>query len=110
MLACITMTTTSTLGALIRESRLAKGMSMGQLASAVGRTAASVRRWERDEVVPGADVVERLAAVLELDLDDLAALVGPQGSFTISSDAEPAAVVLDPNTWALLEAVDFQKR
>ncbi|RPI26294.1 MAG: XRE family transcriptional regulator, partial [Actinobacteria bacterium] len=94
MLACITMTTTSTLGALIRESRLAKGMSMGQLASAVGRTAASVRRWERDEVVPGADVVERLAAVLELDLDDLAALVGPQGDDEESAETpEPIAPI-----------------
>jgi aminopeptidase N len=33
-----------------------------------------------------------------------------QGSFTLAADSEPAAVVLDPNTWVLLEAVDFQKR
>lgn len=67
------MATTSTFGQLIRERRLAKGMSMGQLASSVDRTAASVRRWERDEVVPGSEVVERLAGVLDLDAAELAA-------------------------------------
>jgi aminopeptidase N len=30
--------------------------------------------------------------------------------FTVAADAEPASVTLDPNTWLLLETVDFVKR
>jgi transcriptional regulator with XRE-family HTH domain len=85
MLGEITMTP-STFGELIREGRLAKGMSMGQLASAVGRTAASVRRWERDEVLPAADVVQRLAEVLDIDPDDLAVHPSPPGDDEESGD------------------------
>ena len=32
------------------------------------------------------------------------------GRFTIQSDSEPASVVLDPNTWVLMEAPVFAKR
>ncbi len=54
---------------------------MGQLASSVGRTAASVRRWERDEAVPDVEVVDQLAEALELDpsqLSDLATQQEPE--------------------------------
>lgn len=46
-------------------------MSLGQLAGRVGRTAASVRRWERDESVPSDEVRERLAEVLGLSAAEL---------------------------------------
>lgn len=55
-----------TFGQAVREARLAKGMSMGQLAAAVERSTASVRRWERDEGIPSDDVVEELRSVLDL--------------------------------------------
>lgn len=55
------------LGALIRESRLKRGMSLGQLAIAVGRSSSSVRRWERGEVAPAATVLASLAEVLEIE-------------------------------------------
>lgn len=55
------------LGVLIREARLKKGMSLGQLASAVGRSSSSVRRWERGEVAPAATVLPKLVAILEID-------------------------------------------
>jgi len=61
------MATPQELGVLIREARLAKGMSLGQLASAVGRSSSSVRRWERGEVAPAASVLPKLAAILEID-------------------------------------------
>ena len=85
--------TTSTFGELVRESRLARGMSMGQLASSVGRTAASVRRWERDEVVPGSDVVLMIAEVLELDPETLAALAASDGEDPDEAEAVVEAVV-----------------
>lgn len=61
------MTTYAELGALIREARLEKGMSLGQLASAVGRSSSSVRRWERGEVAPAASVLPKLSAILDID-------------------------------------------
>jgi len=50
---------------------------MGQLATSVERSTASVRRWERDEGVPAQGVVDRLATVLGLDESDLA-LIGSE--------------------------------
>ena len=32
------------------------------------------------------------------------------GQFTIPADAEPSSVVLDPNTWVLMETPEFGKR
>ncbi len=63
-----------TFGQTVREARLAKGMSMGQLAAAVERSTASVRRWERDQGVPTETVVQDLIAVLNLDEAETAAL------------------------------------
>jgi len=62
------------LGILIRESRLKQGMSLGQLASAVGRSSSSVRRWERGEVAPAIGIVPELARVLDLDESSLSEL------------------------------------
>lgn len=62
------------LGRLIRESRLKKGMSLSQLAAAVGRSSSSVRRWERGEVPPAQAIIVDLASALDLEasqLDDL---------------------------------------
>jgi transcriptional regulator with XRE-family HTH domain len=63
------MTDHQELGMTIRKARLDKSMSLGQLASAVGRSSSSVRRWERGEVAPAASVLPKLAAVLEIDPD-----------------------------------------
>ena len=59
------------MGRTIREARLAKGMSLGQLAAAVGRSSASVRRWERGEVAPAIGIIDDLARVLDIDADEL---------------------------------------
>ena len=61
-----------TFGQAVRQARLAKGMSMGQLATSLERSTASVRRWERDEGLPAQGIVDQLANVLGLDEDDLA--------------------------------------
>jgi transcriptional regulator with XRE-family HTH domain len=65
------MTESETLGRFIRQSRLDRGMSLGQLASKVGRSSSSVRRWERDEVAPALAVVPVLADALGVDVDEL---------------------------------------
>lgn len=65
------MTTHKEIGATIREARLGESMSLGQLASAIGRSSSSVRRWERGEVAPAVSVVPKLAAILDIDPDEL---------------------------------------
>lgn len=68
------MTDRRTFGQAIREARLTRGMSMGQLAAAVERSTASVRRWERDQGVPAKTVVQELIVVLNLDETETLAL------------------------------------
>ena len=65
------MADTIALGRLIRESRLKQGMSLGQLAAAVGRSSSSVRRWERGEVPPASGIIDDLAEALDIDADEL---------------------------------------
>jgi len=60
-----------TFGQIVREARLERHLSMGQLAAAVDRSTASVRRWERDDGLPTPEVVEALVMRLGLDRDDV---------------------------------------
>lgn len=94
------------LGTLIREARLGRGLSLGQLATAVGRSSSSVRRWERGEVMPAARVLGPLAEVLEIDLSELEGakrriaqlgVLGGEGSGVPASTVEePVVVSQDP--------------
>ena len=61
------MSDSPTLGTMIRERRLEQGLSLGQLATKLGHTSASVRRWERGEDVPSNALIVRIADVLDLD-------------------------------------------
>jgi transcriptional regulator with XRE-family HTH domain len=66
--------TSHPLGRLIRERRLAKGLSLAQLAEAVGIGPTSVSliaAMEHGSIPPRQDVAEGLAAVLELDREPL---------------------------------------
>ncbi len=65
------MEETQSLGRYIRQSRLDRGMSLGQLAEEIGRSSSSVRRWERDEVAPAHSVMPVLAEVLHVDISEL---------------------------------------
>lgn len=95
---------------LIRESRLKQGMSLGQLASAVGRSSSSVRRWERGEVAPAIGIVPELARVLDLEESSLSELrpspvetppdkeidqVEPGGQYTTIEDAALKVPIVD---------------
>jgi transcriptional regulator with XRE-family HTH domain len=74
-------------GSLVREKRLSLGLSLGQLASQVSRTAATVRAWERGERVPDAATIRKLAAVLGADSAELQAAADGMGAAL--SGAEP---------------------
>lgn len=65
------MSDPNTLGSLVRRRRLESGYSLGQLASKVGKTAAEVRAWERDNELPEHGILERLAETLELDIAEI---------------------------------------
>ena len=54
--------TSRTFGQIVREARLERHLSMGQLAAAVERSTASVRRWERNDGLPTPEVIEQLKA------------------------------------------------
>lgn len=71
------MPDTAVLGELIRERRLARGLSLGQLATQLSETAAVVRTWERGTSVPEQQERDLLAEVLELEVEQLEALVPP---------------------------------
>jgi transcriptional regulator with XRE-family HTH domain len=58
-------------GQIVREARLERHLSMGQLAAAVDRSTASVRRWERDDGLPTPEVVDILVVRLGLDPDEV---------------------------------------
>lgn len=67
----LSMDEPQSLGRFIRQARLDRGMSLGQLAGEIGRSSSSVRRWERDEVAPALTVMPVLAEVLEIDVAEL---------------------------------------
>ena len=63
-----------TFGELIRERRLGRGLSLGQLASEVSTTANQVRRWERGEETPSVEIQDALAIFLAIDRHELEVL------------------------------------
>ncbi len=68
------MSSPVTIGELIRERRLARGYSLGQLATQLHQTPAEVRRWERGEGLPAGELVPALARALDVEVDGIEAL------------------------------------
>lgn len=70
---------------------------MGQLAAAVDRSTASVRRWERDEGLPSQDAIETLILRLGLDRADvenaLAEHRGEDPEAVVVGEGDPIDVV-----------------
>ena len=66
---------------------------MGQLAAAVDRSTASVRRWERNDGIPTPDVVEQLIERLALDPDEVSSVLAAAGSEADGGEAvEPVPI------------------
>jgi hypothetical protein len=64
---------------------------MGQLAAAVERSTASVRRWERDEGMPADAVVQQVLTLLDLEDQTFAVVQRPMP--TSSATPEPPVSV-----------------
>lgn len=60
-------------GERIRQARLAKALTLPQLASVVGVSRVTAWQWETDKVVPRPATLERLAAALGVPPAELAA-------------------------------------
>jgi len=94
----VTTGTDRTFGSVVRDARIARRLSLGQLAGEVGRTAASVRRWERDESMPSDEVRERLAEALGLDATLLHRLAeGNEASEPVTASIVPPATSDHPD-------------
>ncbi len=86
---------TEAFGSLVREKRLRLGLSLGQLASQVSRTAATVRAWERGERVPDAATIRKLASVLAADGAELQAAADGAAPSIAIDEAEDFETVAD---------------
>jgi len=85
----------ASLGAVVRDRRLALGYSLGQLATKVNKTAASIRAWEKGESFPTESEADALAAALDLDSSLLEGLLAEMGVW----HEEPAAEVAVVDPW-----------
>lgn len=87
-------------GATVRDRRLALGYSLGQLATKVRKTAASIRAWERGANEPDAEELAALAEALDLDSAVLSDLLAA------AAQPEPPQPVVAPPRVASREVVE----
>ena len=89
-----------TFGRTIKNRRSELGLSQGKLGELVGRSASSVRSWERDKSHPSEQsIVTALSAVLGIDEAELFELSGQQApEVETSPTIEQALATLNPAT------------
>lgn len=68
-----------TLGDLIRDGRVRKGLSLRALAAQIGKTPSYLSDIENDRRVPAEDVLRDLSSALDLSFDELMAHAGRVG-------------------------------
>lgn len=56
---------------IIKDRRVAKGMTQGELARLIGVSAPAIAQWERGDTNPTADKLPAIAAALGCTIDDL---------------------------------------
>ena len=59
------------IGTNIKHSREKAGMSQKELADKIGTTQPRIARWEKGEVVPNAQYLAKIAASLDITIDEL---------------------------------------
>ena len=106
--------TSHPLGRLIRYRRMAKGLSLAQLAEAVGIGPTSVSliaAMEHGSIPPRLDVAERLAAVLEMDREPLVmwakTRMSPRPSWVALQEREEVDALLTKMEWKPVESEQF---
>lgn len=68
-----------TLGDVIREARVGKGLGLRELARKLDMTPSYLSDIENDRRVPSEEVLQQLAKALSLEFDELMALAGRLG-------------------------------
>ena len=82
-------------GEVIREARVARGLSLRELARRIDITPSYLSDIENDRRVPAEEILRALSRELELDFDDLMARSGRLGSDAVRYMSRmPAAGVL----------------
>ena len=82
-------------GEVIREARVARGLSLRELARRIEITPSYLSDIENDRRVPAEEILRALSTELELDFDDLMARSGRLGSDAVRYMSRmPAAGVL----------------
>ena len=56
---------------IIKDRRVAKGMTQGELARLIGVSAPAIAQWECGDTNPSADKLPAIAAALGCTIDDL---------------------------------------
>jgi transcriptional regulator with XRE-family HTH domain len=87
--------TLGTLGNMIREARIKKGLGLRELARRIDKTPSYLSDIENDRRVPAEDVLQAIARQLDLNFDDLMARAGRIGDEAMRyMSRTPAAGVL----------------
>lgn len=61
-------------GQRIREERLLKGLSQQQLAEMISTSQSTIGKYEREELQPNIEVIEKLCKIFEVSADYLLGL------------------------------------
>lgn len=83
-----------TIGAKIRDARVARGMTQEELASAVSVSRSTLSSWERGRTQPDLESLARLSELLQCDLLDAPVAEEAAGD---DAPAEPASVQPQPS-------------
>lgn len=86
-------------GKMIRQARIDKGYTQSELGDMIGVSNKAISRWENGETFPDIGVIEPLAQMLELRIQDI--ITGTKDSDQDTAIAELAVVLI------LLTALSF---
>jgi transcriptional regulator with XRE-family HTH domain len=92
----VSATLSSSISATVRESRLARGLTVSALADASGVSRAMIAKVERDEVQPTAALLGRLSGALGMTLSELVARAEGERPRLVRADDQ--IVWTDPGT------------
>lgn len=95
-------------GAMIRKARLERGYTQNDLGVLLGVTNKAVSRWETGESFPDMGVLEHLAEVLELKIQDI--VTGEVTETIAENSLREESVLLELIRVAKLQAVEKKQR
>jgi transcriptional regulator with XRE-family HTH domain len=95
----VTSNSDKTIGAMLRELRQDAGMTLDQVAGAIGMTRSTLSKYETGKILPSVEVVERLADVLQVGSDLQRVLID-----------QATAMRTEVHSWRALHLPSFRRR